>query len=86
MANARLARTARAGRLPGQRTQDDNERLGAALRRLGFERTKRRFGLPNPEWCYVRGDGNVPRLVPRFGPDGELEGVVLTDGGTGDPF
>ncbi|MFN3275072.1 MAG: VapE domain-containing protein [Paracoccus sp. (in: a-proteobacteria)] len=74
------------GRLPGQRTQDDNERLGDAMRRLDFHRTKRRFGLPHPEWCYVRGDGNVPRLVPRFGLDGELEGVVATDGGPGEPF
>lgn len=74
------------GRLSGMRTQDDNERLGDAMRRLAFERTKRRFGLPHPEWCYVRGDGNVPRLVPRFGPDGELEGVAETDGGPGEPF
>jgi hypothetical protein len=74
------------GRLRGMRTQDDNERLGDAMRRLSFERSKRRFGLPHPEWCYVRGDGNVPRLVPRFGPDGELEGVAETDGGPGEPF
>ena len=74
------------GRLRGMRTQDDNERLGDAMRRLAFDRTKRRFGLPHPEWCYVRGEGNVPRLVPRFGPDGELEGVAETDGGPGEPF
>jgi hypothetical protein len=61
------------GRPRGMRTQDDNERLGDALRRLGFERKQRRFG-GNPEWCYVRGDGEV-RLVPEFGPDGELVGV-----------
>ncbi|MEM6623783.1 MAG: virulence-associated E family protein [Pseudomonadota bacterium] len=74
------------GRQAGHRTQDDNERLGDAMRRLGFERTKRRFGLPHPEWCYVRGDGNVPRLVPRFGPEGDLEGVVETEGGRAEPF
>jgi hypothetical protein len=39
----------------GRRTQDDMSRLGEALRRLGWERTKRRFGGPAPEWCYVRG-------------------------------
>jgi hypothetical protein len=61
------------GRPSGMRTQDDNERLGDALRRLGFERKQRRFG-GNPEWCYVRGDGEV-RLVPEFGPDGVIVGV-----------
>lgn len=74
------------GRQAGHRTQDDNERLGDAMRRLDFDRTKRRFGLPHPEWCYVRGDKYGPRLVPRFGPDGELEGVVETDGGEPEPF
>ncbi|MBZ8118272.1 virulence-associated E family protein [Roseovarius sp. LXJ103] len=69
-----------AGKLPGQRNQDDNERLGDAMRRLGFERSKRRFGLPHPEWCYVRGDGNVPHLVPRFDPEGELDGMVEAPG------
>lgn len=73
------------GRLAGQRTQDDNERLGDAVRRLGFERRQRRFGLPHPEWCYVRGEGNVPRLVPRFGPDGELESVAQVVDGDPDP-
>jgi hypothetical protein len=50
------------GRPSGQRTQDDNERLSDAMRRLDFQRTKRRFGGANPEWCYVRGDG-----MARFG-------------------
>jgi Virulence-associated protein E len=67
------------GKPAGMRNQDDNERLGDVMRRLGFDRTKRRFGLPNPEWCYVRGDG-VRRIVPKFDPHGELEGVALTDG------
>ena len=39
----------------GQRTQFHNERLGQAMREIGWERKKRRFGGP-PEWCYVRGD------------------------------
>lgn len=68
------------GRPSGQRTQDDNARLSDAMRRLDFARTKRRFGLPNPEWCYVRGEGNVPQLVPRFDPEGELDGVVEAPG------
>jgi len=68
------------GKLPGQRNQDDNERLGDAMRRLGFDRIKRRFGLPHPEWCYVRGDGSVPHLVPHFDPEGELDGMVEAPG------
>lgn len=67
------------GKPAGMRNQDDNERLGDVMRRLGFDRTKRRFGLPNPEWCYVRGDGGR-RIVPKFDPHGELDGVALTDG------
>lgn len=38
----------------GRRTQDDMNRLGEVMRRLGWERIKRRFGN-EPEWCYVRG-------------------------------
>lgn len=30
-------------------------RLGEVMRRMGWERAKRRFGGPSPEWCYVRG-------------------------------
>lgn len=57
------------GRPSGQRTQDDNQRLGDALRRLGFDRKKLRFGGPNPEWGYARGDGAV-RLFVEVGNDG----------------
>jgi predicted P-loop ATPase len=39
----------------GQRTQDHNARLGDAMRVLGWERTKLRFGGQQPEWCYVKG-------------------------------
>jgi hypothetical protein len=38
----------------GRRTQEEMTRLGDVMRRLGWERTKRRFG-GEPEWCYVRG-------------------------------
>lgn len=50
---------------PGQRTQEHNARLGAALRRLGWERTKRRFDGGKPEWSYVRGEGDEPLVVRR---------------------
>lgn len=36
------------------RSQDDNARVGDAMRELGFERKKLRFGGA-PEWAYVRG-------------------------------
>lgn len=38
----------------GRRTQEDMNRLGEVMRRLGWERKQRRFG-GGPEWCYVRG-------------------------------
>jgi hypothetical protein len=40
---------------PGERTQDDSARLGDAMRKLGWERKKLRFGGEQPEWAYVRG-------------------------------
>ena len=39
----------------GQQTQDHNARLGEAMRILGWERGKLRFGGPRPEWCYAKG-------------------------------
>ena len=62
----------------GQRTQDDNARLGDAMKRLGFDRKQRRFG-GNPEYCYVRGV-HAQRITPRIDQNGEVEGVALTDG------
>lgn len=73
------------GRVAGMRTQDDMERLGDAMRRLGFDRKQRRFGLANPEWCYVRGDG-VTRIVPEFGPDGSHVGTHLEGETDREPF
>ena len=72
------------GRLAGMRTQDDMERLGDAMRRLGFDRKQRRFG-GNPEWCYVRGDGAL-RIVPEFGPDGSRVGTHLEGETAREPF
>jgi hypothetical protein len=55
---------------PGQRTQEQNGRLGAAMRTNGWTRKKLRFG-DKPEWCYVRGEGHASatRIVVSFGPD-----------------
>jgi predicted P-loop ATPase len=38
----------------GQRTQNDNDRLGTVMRRLGYERKKLRIE-GEPRWCYARG-------------------------------
>lgn len=40
----------------GMQTQDQNARFGEAMRELGWERTKLRFGAPDPEWAYAKGD------------------------------
>jgi hypothetical protein len=47
----------------GQQTQMHNERLGKAMRRLGWERTKLRFGNSNPENCYKRGRSKLPTRI-----------------------
>lgn len=48
------------GRPGERRQQDDNVRLGEALRELGFERRKARtYGRLS--WCYVRGDTSNER-------------------------
>lgn len=39
---------------PGMRTQDQNTRVGNAMRALGWEHVQRRFG-GSPEWSYVKG-------------------------------
>lgn len=39
----------------GRRTSSENTRLGDAMRELGWERVKLRFGGRNPEHCYARG-------------------------------
>lgn len=40
---------------PGKATQDQNARLGAAMRRLGWERTRRRVQTSDREYVYVKG-------------------------------
>lgn len=42
----------------GQRTQEHNARLGEAMRALGWDRKKLRFGGA-PEYAYVRGDSQI---------------------------
>ncbi len=49
---------------PGQRSQEHNARLGDAMRELGWERTKRRFG-GRPEWSYVKGNSSDELEVER---------------------
>lgn len=48
---------------PGQATQDQNSRLGSAIRKLGWERCKARFGGDNPEHAYRRGDTDGERSM-----------------------
>ena len=72
------------GKPKGMREQNDNERLGAAIRRLGFEPSQRRFGR-GPEAAYVRGDG-VRRLALEVDLNGEVVGLILTDGRDHEPF
>jgi hypothetical protein len=61
---------------PGRATQDDNVRLGEAMRALGWRRAKMRFGESNPRRCYAIGDGSK-----RVSVEGLPSGVaVLVDG------
>ena len=48
-----------------RREQEHNDRLGEAMRGLGWERTKRRFGGPKPENCYIKGDASRKLVVVR---------------------
>jgi Virulence-associated protein E len=68
----------------GQRTQDDMTRLGDAMRKLGWERTKRRFGGAGPEWAYVHGSAaeRERALTVVGGPDGWS---VADEAGVADP-
>ncbi len=50
------------GVAPERREQVHCERIGTAMRELGWERKQRRFGGP-PEYAYVKGDGRVPLEV-----------------------
>jgi hypothetical protein len=67
---------------PGQRTQEHNARLGAAMIACGFERKKARFGGKNPDWAYVRGDGSQ-RVVIRTDYHGNAEATLSNDDESG---
>lgn len=53
-----------------RRSQEQNDRLGAAMQHLGWERTKARFGRPQPEHCYARGGKPWRRVLVGLSPDG----------------
>ena len=62
---------------PGQRTQDHNQRLGEAMRKHGWQRTKLRFD-GDVQNCYTRGEGtgdsakSYQRIVVRTDPQGPV--------------
>lgn len=68
------------GKISGQRTQDENQRIGEVMRMLGFIRAKLRFGGKNPENCYVRGDASLRIVVERDGPHGVVIAVYNDTG------
>lgn len=72
------------GKQQGMRTQDDNERLGDAMRRLGFLGKQLRFGS-GPEAAYLRGDG-THRIELRISPNGEVESCYLAGKNGQEPF
>lgn len=63
------------GKVQGQATQDDNNRVGGAMRRLDFKGEKVRVGLPQPVNGYVRGKGGPLLVVKREGDFGTITGV-----------
>jgi len=61
---------------PGNRSQDDMNRLGEAMRALGWERSRRRFDDGRRECCYVKGNaGERERPVVLNCVEGQWEGV-----------
>lgn len=47
------------GKAKGDRRNEDMRHLGEAMQRMGWERSKSRFGGPNPQWGYERGVGSA---------------------------
>lgn len=60
-----------------RRTQRDNERLGAIMSGLGWERKKSRFGGERPEWCYVKG---TTTTAERIFITRDQNGIVTVEG------
>lgn len=65
------------GKVQGHAHQEDNARVGDAMRRFGFVRTKVRTGLPNPVNGYQRGKGGGLFVVKREGDFGTITGVEV---------
>lgn len=69
------------GKVQGHATQDDNNRVGGAMRRLGFKGEKVRVGLPQPVNGYVRGGENGEKrpliVIKREGDFGTITGVEV---------
>jgi hypothetical protein len=61
----------------GQQTQDQNARFGEAMRELGWERTKLRFGSRGPEWAYAKGDAAERQRHIEFVRDGDGKSSVV---------
>ncbi len=74
------------GKLQGTATQEDNRRLGEAMRRLGFERKKRRYDGQGPENGYVRGEEPLQQIHLDTDDFGNVRGVYIREPKGGDPF
>ena len=48
---------------PAQRTQDNNEKLGDAMKQLGWERTRLRVGAGKRSYAYTRGPKPYRHIV-----------------------
>ncbi|MCC6230041.1 MAG: hypothetical protein IT432_12555 [Phycisphaerales bacterium] len=71
----------------GHRTQDDMNRLGEAMRLLGWERSRRRFGgAGNRECCYLKGTEMERERPVVFNADGGEWRAMLTGEGASDAF
>ena len=64
---------------PAQRTQEHNDRLGAAMREIGWQRTRRRFG-GELEYGYARGTKEEREQQLRYYRDDEGELRILHEG------
>lgn len=70
----------------GDRTQDDLTKLGAVMRRLGWERKRKRVG-GKPSWCYARGDkAQQERLLAVTGSQDGYRVTVAEGEMVGGPF
>lgn len=71
----------------GDRSQEDMNRLGEAMRLLGWQRVKRRFSGGGAEWCYVKGETEAERGRPVvFNSDDGGWRAMLAGEGVSDAF